>query len=141
MVCSIVLQHSNWKKSKQGREQQRVLFRVRSNVRAQQCLLQKVEGDKGVLENLLSFCVNKSGRRGQKKSCSAAAATNTERNRGQNKTFSLPEGLKLNYTRVAVNTSQKPWRQVVVSDFVGTCVVRGLSDILITSGLVRSRLF
>lgn len=74
VVCSIVLQHSNWKKSKQGREQQRVLVHVRSNVRAQQRLLQKVEGDKGVLENLLSFCVNKSGRRGQKKSCSAAAA-------------------------------------------------------------------
>lgn len=57
------------KKSKQGREQQRVLVHVRSNL-----LLQKVEGDKGVLENLLSFCVTKSGRRGQKKSCSAAAA-------------------------------------------------------------------
>lgn len=69
-----LLQHSYWKKSKEGWEQQRVLVHVCSNVRAQQRLLQKVEGDKGVLENLLSFCVNKCGRRGQKKSCSAAAA-------------------------------------------------------------------
>ena len=82
----------------------------------QQHLLQKVQGDEGLLENLLSFCVNKSGRRGQKWSCSASAATSTQRNQGQKEKFhTSPRGQKYNPARAAENASRKqngrgsPW--------------------------------
>lgn len=48
MVCSLALQHSDWIKSKQGREQQQQQHRVLQRTGRSKRMLQKVEGDEGV---------------------------------------------------------------------------------------------
>lgn len=85
VVRSILLQHSDWMKSKQGQERRRALSHVRSERRPERSGRREM---KGLLENLLSFCVNKSGRRGREKSRSAAVAAAARTEDGR-QTFQL----------------------------------------------------